>query len=143
MAEVHRRNAAALDRILAAHGWPGTRLAGDDGAEAAWLVAQHAIGDVAFQRRALAALRDAAAAGDASWKHVAFLTDRIRVAEGRVQVYGTQHDWNAAGELAPLPIDDPNGVEARRRSVGLEPLAEHTARLRARAAAEGERAPRG
>lgn len=73
--------------------------------------------------------------------HAAFLEDRIAVLEGRPQRFGTQFDWDARGELSPQPIDDPAGVDARRATVGLEPLAVRTAELRARAAAEGDRAP--
>lgn len=61
--------------------------------------------------------------------------------EGKAQLYGTNHDWDAAGELNPRPIEEPESVDERRRRVGLEPLAENTRRLRAQAAAEGERPP--
>jgi hypothetical protein len=44
MEEIHCRNADALMQIVAEHGWPGTRLVGEEGCEAAWLVAQHASG---------------------------------------------------------------------------------------------------
>lgn len=51
MAEVHRRNAAELERIIEANGWPHRELVGDDGAAAAWLVLQHAIANPSLQRR--------------------------------------------------------------------------------------------
>src|SRR5947209_9236632 len=50
MAEVHRRNAARLTETLDRHGWPGRDLVGADGAAAAWLVLQHAIGDPPLMR---------------------------------------------------------------------------------------------
>src|SRR5687768_9820864 len=53
MAEVHRRNAARLATILDRHGWPRRALVGEDGAAAAWLVLQHAIGDPPLMRRCL------------------------------------------------------------------------------------------
>src|SRR5262245_52910998 len=64
MEEVHRRNAARLREIIDAHGWPGDHLAGENGAKAAWLIAQHAIGEPSFQRRCLELLQAAAEAGD-------------------------------------------------------------------------------
>ena len=73
MAEVHRRHAHRLAAIMDRVGWPGRRLVGDDGAAAAWLVLQHAIGDPAVMRRGLALLQSAAP-GDvdpaqvASWR---------------------------------------------------------------------------
>jgi hypothetical protein len=56
MAALHRSNTTRLREIVAEHGWPGLALAGADGAEAAWFIAQHAVLDVDFQRQALAAL---------------------------------------------------------------------------------------
>lgn len=132
MAEVHRRNNARLRTILAEHGWPGRSLVGADGAEAAWFIAQHAVLDVDLQREALALLEAAAAAGEARPAHMAMLTDRVRMAEGRPQVYGCVHVGNEQGKLVPYPIEDPEGVEARRAAVGLPPLSEKTAELRAR-----------
>jgi hypothetical protein len=128
MAAVHRRNAARLGEIIAEIGWPAAAWAGADGAEAAWRIAQHAIGEPAFQRRCLAALQAAAAAGDAPAWQPAMLEDRIRMFEGRPQRYGTQLEPDGAGALRPYWIEDPEGVDERRRAVGLEPLRDRLAR---------------
>lgn len=45
MEAVHKRNASRLALIIDRYGWPGISLVGEDGARAAWLVAQHAIGN--------------------------------------------------------------------------------------------------
>ena len=55
---------------------------------------------------------------------VAMLEDRIRTFEGRPQRYGTQFDWDEHGHLSLLPLEDPAGVDARRRAIGLGPLAQ-------------------
>ena len=123
MEAVHRANAARLREILDAHGWPGHARVGADGAEAAWLVAQHAIGEPDMQRRCLTLLTDAAERGDVPAWQPAYLEDRVHGFEGRPQRYGTQWDVDAEGRPFPLPIEDPDGVEARRAAVGLEPLA--------------------
>jgi hypothetical protein len=141
MAALHRLHNQRLHDILEEHGWPGRSLVGSDGAAAAWLILQHAILDPALMRRALPLVQRAADAGECHPAHAALLIDRIRTFEGRPQVYGTQFDWDASGELSPLPIEDAGGVDARRRRVGLGPLEEQRVRLRDRAAAEGERPP--
>jgi hypothetical protein len=138
---VHRRNAIRLKYIIDRNGWPGRTLVGADGAHAAWLIAQHAIGDPVLQRRALELLRAAAALGEATVIGVAMLEDRIRVAEGRPQRYGTQHDWDRNGNMSPLPVEDPDHVDERRRAVGLGPLAEDTRRRRDELARTAEHAP--
>jgi hypothetical protein len=124
----HRRNAARLAQVIAEHGWPGEKLVGVEGAAAAGMIAQHAIGEPGFQRACLAALEQAAARGEVPAWQPAMLEDRIRVFEGRLQRYGTQLEIDDEGRLYPHPIEDPEGVEARRQAVGLEPLAEKLAR---------------
>jgi hypothetical protein len=130
MEAVHRENAARLREIIEAHGWPGRRLAGEDGAQAAWLIAQHAIGEPGFQRQCLERLRGAADAGDVPAWQFAYLEDRIRMFEGRPQRYATQFDIDDDGRPVPYEIEEPEGVDERRRAVGLEPLAEHLASAR-------------
>src|SRR5688500_12493537 len=48
MEAVHRHNAARLREIIGEYGWPGASLVGTDGAEAAWLIVQHAISEPEF-----------------------------------------------------------------------------------------------
>ena len=103
MARVHERNARRLRRIIESVGWPGTDLVGPDGAEAAWIVLQHAIAEPDLLRRAQPLLKDAAREGRASPRHAALLEDRIRFFEGRPQRYATQFDWDAEGNLSPAP----------------------------------------
>ena len=141
MREVHERNAAALAEIMDAHGWPGFALGGTDGAAAAWRIAQHAIGMPGFQRRCFRLLEEAAATGDADPKHAAFLDDRIAAHERRPQRYGTQYDWDREGRMSPLPLDDPQAVDSRRRALGMKPLAEHTDDMRKAVRESNERAP--
>jgi hypothetical protein len=112
-----------MKAIVAEHGWPGPRLVRRDGAEAAWLLIQHADQDVAFQRQALALLEAAAARGEASKSDLAYLTDRVLINEGKPQLYGTQ-SWNEGGVEYLLPLQEPERVNERRRTVGLGPLPE-------------------
>jgi hypothetical protein len=130
MEEVHRRNAARLNEIIAKHGWPGYSLVGQDGAAAAWFIAQHAIGDPPFQRRCLELLREALTGGEVSPAQPAFLEDRISYFEGRPQIYGTQFEPDEHGLLRPYPIADPEQVNERRKAVGLNTIEERTHEMR-------------
>lgn len=141
MEAVHGENARLLEAAFDAIGWPGRRKIGDEGAAAAFLILQHAISHPELQRRGLAMMLEAIPHNQANPLDAAYLSDRIAVFEGREQIFGTQFDWNDAGQLAPVPIGDPGGVDERRASVGLPPLAESIAEMRARAAAEGEKPP--
>ena len=141
MARVHERNARRLHRIIESVGWPGTDLVGPDGAEAAWMILQHAIAEPGLLRRVLPLLQAAAREGRASPRHAAMLEDRIRFFEGRPQRYGTQFDWDAEGKLSPGEVEDPQRLDERRLSVGLPPLAEQMEEARLRADVEGDRPP--
>ena len=139
MAEVHRRNNARMAEIVAAVGWPGRTLAGDDGCRAAGFIVQHAILDPDLQRRCLPLPEAAVAADEAFPFMVAFLTDRVLMEQERPQRYGTQHVGGPDGTLIPWPIDEPAMVDVRRIAMGLEPLHERTTTLRQQLADELQR----
>jgi hypothetical protein len=141
MAALQSRNGEWLEQVLDRLGWPGKALVGEDGAAAAWLLLQHAIGQPRLLRRALPLLRAAAERGEVEPRHIAMLEDRICFFERRPQRYGTQYDWDENGEMSPWPIEDPEGVDERRRAVGLDALAENTRRIREWAARSGEGRP--
>jgi hypothetical protein len=91
-----------LVQILDTYGWPGKRLVGEDGAEAAWLLALHTMPDPQVLRRCLRLLEAAAAAaGEAEPWQVAFLVDRVSLVERNVQVVGTTICRQADGSFGP------------------------------------------
>lgn len=141
MEAVHLENAALLDRVYDAIGWPGRKLLGDEGAAAAFLILQHAISRPELQRRGLGLMLDAIPAGEANALDAAYLSDRIAVFEGREQTFGTQFDWDHNGQLSPATVHNEAGLDERRASVGLPPMSETIAHMRANAAAEGDSAP--
>lgn len=141
MEAVHKINAAHLATIIEQHGWPGRSLVGDDGAEAAWLIAQHSIGNPTFMRQCLSLLKQAASHGEVLRWQPAMLEDRIRMFEGKPQIYGSQFQPDESGQVVPYPIDSPGEVEDRRREVGLNSLKEKIAELRGQAAREKAQLP--
>lgn len=125
---VTTRNADRLVDIMAERGWPTVTLVGAEAAQRAFLVAQHADRQLDVQRRALELMGAAVDAGEASAQHLAMLRDRVLVNEGRPQVYGTQIANVVDGVPVPWPTEDPDGLDARRAEVGLDPFAVHVAR---------------
>jgi hypothetical protein len=119
---------ARMKKIVEQHGWPGRSLVGEDGAHAAWLLVQHASTD--FMVNCLPLLERAAKTGEASAKDYAYLFDRVRMNQSQPQVYGTQFKSDSDGKLVLHPIEDAEHVDERRRSIGLEPLAEYERALR-------------
>ena len=127
MEAIHIKNAARLRELIDQHGWPAEDIAGKDGAEAAWLIAQHAVGEPDFQRQVLRLITECAAAGRIPPWHVAYLEDRIAMYEGRPQRYGSQwFDDPRDGRTRPWTLSDPERVDEFRASVGLPKPASHT-----------------
>lgn len=123
MEDVHKKNAARLRELIKLHGWPTEEVAGKDGAEAAWLIAQHAVGEPEFQRRVLRLLQGNIGTGLVPAWQAAYLEDRIAMHEGRPQRYGTQWmDDPEDGRIRPWTLADPERVDELRAQVGLEPL---------------------
>ena len=123
MEDVHRKNAAHLRELIEMYGWPAEHIAGQDGAEAAWLIAQHAVGEPDFQRRVLARLRTCVAENRVPAWHAAYLEDRIAMHEGRPQRYGTQWVQDSTdGRFRPWSLADADHVNDLRSEVGLRPM---------------------
>lgn len=141
MEGVHRKHARRLVEIYEEYGWPGKSLVGEDGAEAAWIILQHNIGETGMFRRFLPILEKEAEKGEIELSWYAKTVDRIRVFEGRPQIYGTNFDWDEKGKLSPTTIADPSNVDRLRARVGMAPLEEATARMRKEAQERGEKPP--
>lgn len=120
--EVNEANVEWLATVLA-EGWPGLRRVGADGADAAWMLAQHADRANEMRRTWLPALQEAAASGDADPRHLATLTDRVAAVAGEPQVYGTIAMLADDGETEfPLPVRDAGKLDGRRDEIGLPPV---------------------
>jgi hypothetical protein len=127
--KIHEKNNRRIKEIIAEVGWPGIDLVGEDGAEAAWLIVQHAVLDTDFMKSCLPLLEKAVANKQAKGHHLAFLHDRIMTMSGRPQKYGTQFDISENGEVTSLPIENSQIVDKLREEIGLESLAERTKQM--------------
>jgi hypothetical protein len=128
---VDKKNTQRMKAIVAKHGWPGIKLVGKHAATAAWLLVQHADADPAFQKLCLEKMLAAAKQHDVDPVNVAYLADRVALAEGKKQVYGTQFLMEP-GQFEPRPIEDETHVDERRADLGLEPMAEYAKEMRAK-----------
>jgi hypothetical protein len=124
---IDRENREELRRMIGQFGWPGRSLVGEQAAHAAWLVAQHADEDPAFQKQCFQ-LMESASDSEVSRVDLAFLTDRVLLASGKPQRYGTQFK-QVGRRVVPEPMEDVKKVEARRHKIGLPPLAQYAREL--------------
>jgi hypothetical protein len=121
--QVDQENRDRLQEIIEKYGWPTNSLVGKDGAQAAWVIAQHADDAPKFQRQCLD-LMEKLPKEEVSKIDVAYLTDRVLLAENKKQIYGTQFNYTN-GKWEPKPLEDARNVDKRRAEVGLKPLAEY------------------
>lgn len=122
-------NATWLKATVAEKGWPARSRVGSDGAKAAWVIVQHADHDPAFQAAMLPLIEKAAKSGEADLADYALLTDRVLLAQGKPQRYGSQFKENADGVFELQPTADMDSLDDRRREMGLQPLAAYKAVL--------------
>ena len=128
MKRVHEENNSRIKEIISDYGWPLESVVGEDGAEAAWLIVQHAVLEPEFQKECVNLIKKAVEKGQANSWHLAYLQDRVLVQENKPQIFGTQHVANE-GKMEPLPIEDIQQADSKRAELGLWSLEDHTAHL--------------
>lgn len=124
MIEADAQNTIWLDEVIKQYGLPGNSMVGEDGAQAVFLIVQHSPSDK-FRKKCLALMEVAVSQNEADVVRLAYLTDRVRLHEGKPQVYGTQGQPGEDSVIIPSPIEDEEHVDERRKAIGLEPIAEY------------------
>lgn len=118
------RNTEMLKALVAAKGWPTIPRVGAPASNAAWLLVQHADPDPAFQLKVLRLMEPLTAKGEVSRSDYAYLYDRAMLKLTGKQRYATQTQCKD-GKRVPQPLEDGNGVDARRAWAGLASLTEY------------------
>ncbi len=141
MEALHNENASALNVIIKSIGYPTKEKVGKEASDAAWLIIQHAISQPSFMKRCALLLKEEVNLGKADPIHLAYLTDRIAVFEGKPQLYGSQFDWDEYGQMSPNVYDHIFKVNERRRAIGLNSLQEQIEIMRSQVQAENQKPP--
>lgn len=124
-------NLPRIKQIDATQGFPTPIQVGNDGVQAAFILAQHAESDPAFQAHVLDELKSRPDQGGVGAQDYALLADRVLLAQHKPQLYGSQFaltDGNSRMQLKPM--EDPANVDKRRAAIGLPPLADYACMLR-------------
>lgn len=121
MLRVDEDNIAWLLELLPQTGWPDSRRFGDEAAKAAFLIVQHSDRlDLMWTVRE--ALQAEVRGGRFPASRLALLHDRLQLALGYPQKYGSQIHTNEDGESFLAPLLNAERVDAYRAEVGLDPL---------------------
>jgi hypothetical protein len=122
-------NLVRMKVIVALYGFPARDQIGSDGVFAAWLLIQHADADPDLQAFVLEQIEPRVNTGEVSGAAFALLTDRVLLAMGKPQRYGSQF-FVESGKQTLRPTEDVEHVDQRRKNLGLPPLAYYMCALR-------------
>jgi hypothetical protein len=120
MAAADAAHRSEVLRIHERYGWPTISLVGKEASFNYWLLVQHQ--DLEVQQKLLPDLERAANRGEASKSNFAYLFDRVQVNSGKPQHWGSQVACKD-GKPELSPVDDPAGLEQRRKELFMIPLA--------------------
>jgi antitoxin component of RelBE/YafQ-DinJ toxin-antitoxin module len=129
-ADISQLHTQTLNQIVQLQGWPTKAQVTEEGVRAAFSLASHS-NNLSFQQNMLPFIiqsyMDKQGLGG---EVVAIFTDKVSIAQGKSQVFGTQADL-IAGEVVFLPIENGDSVEQLRAQMGLPSLAEYKKTLEA------------
>ena len=126
--DLQTANTVTLKNLVRQYGWPSLSKVGKDAAQGAWLLVQHADNDRAWQREALGMMEALVLSGDVDKSNIAYLRDRLSIAENQKQLYGSQGRCVAKNDWQPFTIIDPEKIEIRRSEMNMTTLPEYISR---------------
>lgn len=120
-----KQNQLVVGSLLDRCGWPKGLSAAEN--NTIFLVIDHA--DTAFMIRYFPLLKSQADQGKVARRDLATLQDRMLLRSGKKQFFGTQ--TLKEGNIVTIwPVDDPQGLDARRKEMGLIPMGAYMALLK-------------
>lgn len=123
-AETVSENTDYIRRLLAEVGWIDVERLGYATSKSAFLLVQHSW-EPPLILAVLPELKRDVDAGRMDADAYVLLFDRLQLALGRRQRFGSQVATDETGALVVLPVEDPSKVDALRRDRGLIPLKEY------------------
>lgn len=120
--EIDSINLIKVKKILDERGWLGDSVIGSQGNQTLFLVIQHS--NRPTWEKYIPMLREAVKTGNADPSALALMEDRLALAQGKRQTYGSQIGRDDSGYYV-LPLNDPDHVDERREEVGLGKLQEY------------------
>jgi Family of unknown function (DUF6624) len=126
---IDNANLAFLRRLISEKGFPTAAQVGNEGVHLTWVLLQHADQDPKLQSELLPVLEQRFSAGELPANDLARMTDRVLVARGKPQRYGTQFDW-FAGDFKLPEASRVAEIDSERNQLGMMPLADYVCTIR-------------
>jgi hypothetical protein len=129
--EIDQSNLAWIKQQVDASGFPSVGDVGVEGVQNAWLLTQHGDSDPAFQAKVLSQLKQRLKDENFMRADYAMLTDRVRLAQNKRQIYGSQLAPKDDGQWVLRPVEDRAHLDQRRAGMDLMPMADYMCVMRA------------
>lgn len=121
---IRASNLIEIDKILEEYGWPSEDVIGATGGRSFFAIVQHANKET--RPKYLPIMREAVKNNKCRPRYLAGVEDRISTDNNELQIYGDQVKYYPKTNTFDVwPIEDPQNVDIRRRSIGLQPIAVH------------------
>ncbi len=116
-------NTEFMKTVIENIGWPSISKVGERASYCGWLLVQHADKSPDFQKKCLKLMKSLPD-GDIDISNIAYLEDRVLVADKKPQIYGTQF-YKDGDVWKPNKIEDIANLDSRRQAMGLMPFKEY------------------
>lgn len=126
MSKLDIANQVQLKKILRTIKEPSVENVGEDGAEAVWIIAQHASNDLEFMLKVLKLMEKTTENNPQNgyYRGIPYLIDRTNVIQGKKQIFGTQF-YGGGDKPQPYPIKNIKKIDDLRAHYGLKPFQEY------------------
>ena len=125
--EVDAESTSYIKKILNEFGPPSIGKIGKQASFYAWKLVQHSA-DQTLQEKYLKIMERNL--NDFNKRDYAYLKDRVLLAQGRKQIYGTQFTKDPSGSYIAINLDNPEHVNERRSDMELDTLEENIERMK-------------
>lgn len=106
-----------IDTILARHGYPSKQIVGDEVVGIPFFILGFA--PLSLKEKHYQTILMAVSKGDVEATSFAYFADKIKVAKGEKQIYGTQYYVDKEYNIIYYPIEDKEHLDERRKTMGL------------------------
>lgn len=115
-------NTELLEKIFDTYGLPDSKLVGAEGLNAFMILLQHTTTD-RLRLKAVRPIKKAFKRKELSPQDYANFIDRLRLHQGRAQLYGSGFEFKD-GKMVLSKTEDLKNLDKRRRKIGLPPMSE-------------------
>ncbi|TWB34623.1 hypothetical protein FBZ90_12312 [Nitrospirillum pindoramense] len=101
--------------------WPVSKIWGQTASYDAWILVQHMDNDYLYQKSVLAFLLSQPCLPSQERQDVAYIIDRVELAQNKKQLYGTQGKC-INGRWEQFPTENNDSLNVRRQELGMETI---------------------